>query len=57
MLAVPLVALVALRLSAVTFGGIGGDVVGATGEACRAVMLVAGSPFRDYVAPRYEPRR
>jgi adenosylcobinamide-GDP ribazoletransferase len=42
-LAAPLVALLSLRLSSMTFGGIGGDVVGATGEACRAVVLVAMS--------------
>jgi adenosylcobinamide-GDP ribazoletransferase len=42
-LAAPLVALLALRLSSMTFGGIGGDVVGATGEVCRAVVLVAMS--------------
>jgi adenosylcobinamide-GDP ribazoletransferase len=40
-LAAPLVALGALRISATMFGGIGGDVVGATGEACRAVVLIA----------------
>jgi adenosylcobinamide-GDP ribazoletransferase len=40
-LAAPLVALLSLRLSSMAFGGIGGDVVGATGEACRAVVLVA----------------
>jgi adenosylcobinamide-GDP ribazoletransferase len=40
-LAVPLVALLSLRLSGTAFGGIGGDVVGATGEMCRAVVLVA----------------
>ena len=40
-LAVPLVALGLLRISAAKFGGIGGDVVGATGEVCRAVVLVA----------------
>jgi adenosylcobinamide-GDP ribazoletransferase len=39
-LTVPLVALGALRIAATKFGGIGGDVVGATGEACRAVLLV-----------------
>ena len=39
-LAAPLVALLALRLSSMTLGGIGGDVVGATGEACRAVVLI-----------------
>jgi len=39
-LAVPLVAFCALRISHATFGGIGGDVVGATGEASRAVLLV-----------------
>ena len=40
-LAVPLVAVISLRLSGSAFGGIGGDVVGATGEACRAIVLVA----------------
>lgn len=40
-LAVPLVALGLLRISAAKFAGIGGDVVGATGEVCRAVVLVA----------------
>lgn len=40
LLAAPLVALIFLRVSKVAFGGIGGDVVGATGEACRAVVLV-----------------
>lgn len=40
-LALPLVGLGALRISAVKFGGIGGDVVGATGEVCRAVVLIA----------------
>lgn len=40
-LAAPLVALLSLRLSGTAFGGIGGDVVGATGEVCRAVVLVA----------------
>jgi adenosylcobinamide-GDP ribazoletransferase len=39
-LTVPLVALGALQISATKFGGISGDVVGATGEACRAVLLV-----------------
>jgi len=39
-LTVPLVALGALRLAAAKFGGIGGDVVGATGEVCRATLLV-----------------
>lgn len=38
---VPLVALFALRVAGTAFGGIGGDVVGASGEACRAVLLVA----------------
>jgi adenosylcobinamide-GDP ribazoletransferase len=42
-LAAPLVALTALRAAQAAFGGIGGDVVGATGEACRAVVLVAVS--------------
>ena len=40
-LAVPLVVLGALRVANAVFGGIGGDVVGATGEVCRAVVLVA----------------
>ena len=40
-MAVPLGAFGALRISAAKFGGIGGDVVGATGEACRAVVLIA----------------
>jgi adenosylcobinamide-GDP ribazoletransferase len=40
-LAVPLVALGLLRISVAKFGGIGGDVVGATGEVCRAVVLIA----------------
>ena len=39
-LAAPLVALISLRVSGSAFGGIGGDVVGATGEVCRTVMLV-----------------
>ena len=39
-LAVPLVALGALPIAGTMFGGIGGDVSGATGEACRAVVLV-----------------
>jgi len=41
MLAAPLVALVSLRTVQATFDGIGGDTVGATGEVCRAVVLVA----------------
>ncbi len=39
-LAVPLTALAALRISSRAFGGIGGDTVGATGEATRTVLLV-----------------
>jgi adenosylcobinamide-GDP ribazoletransferase len=39
-LAVPLVGLGALRISAAKFGGIGGDVVGATGEVSRAAILI-----------------
>jgi adenosylcobinamide-GDP ribazoletransferase len=39
-LSAPLTALAALRLSRRAFGGIGGDVVGATGEAARTVVLV-----------------
>jgi adenosylcobinamide-GDP ribazoletransferase len=37
----PLTALVALRVARQAFGGIGGDTVGATGEAARTVLLVA----------------
>jgi adenosylcobinamide-GDP ribazoletransferase len=40
-LAVPVAVLGALRVANTVFGGIGGDVVGATGEACRALLLVA----------------
>jgi adenosylcobinamide-GDP ribazoletransferase len=40
-LAAPLVALISLRISGSAFGGIGGDVVGASGELCRTVVLVA----------------
>lgn len=40
-LSVPLAALATLRMAQRIFGGIGGDVVGATGEATRAVLLVA----------------
>jgi adenosylcobinamide-GDP ribazoletransferase len=39
-LSAPLTALASLRLSRRAFGGIGGDVVGATGEAARTVLLV-----------------
>ena len=39
-LAVPLTVLVALPAARRTFGGIGGDVVGTTGEAARTVLLV-----------------
>ena len=39
-LSVPLTALGALRVARTAFGGIGGDIVGATGEATRAVLLV-----------------
>jgi len=39
-LTAPLVALGALRIAATKFGGIGGDVVGAAGEATRAVLLI-----------------
>jgi len=39
-LAVPLIAWGVLRIAATRFGGIGGDVVGAGGEACRAALLV-----------------
>ena len=40
-LTVPLTALVALGVARRAFGGIGGDVVGATGEVTRAVLLVS----------------
>jgi len=39
-LSVPLTTLAALWWSRGAFGGIGGDVVGATGEACRMMLLV-----------------
>jgi adenosylcobinamide-GDP ribazoletransferase len=39
-LSVPLTALAALRAARHAFGGIGGDSVGATGEAARTVLLV-----------------
>jgi adenosylcobinamide-GDP ribazoletransferase len=39
-LVAPLVALIGLRVAAAAFGGIGGDAVGTTGEACRAALLV-----------------
>lgn len=38
---VPVVALGAVRIARTGFGGIGGDVVGAAGEACRAVVLIS----------------
>jgi adenosylcobinamide-GDP ribazoletransferase len=38
-LSVPLTALVALQMARRTFGGIGGDIVGATGEVARAALL------------------
>jgi adenosylcobinamide-GDP ribazoletransferase len=40
-LSAPLTALVALQMARRTFGGIGGDVVGATGELARAALLVS----------------
>jgi len=40
-LAIPLAVLGALRIASGAFGGIGGDVSGATGEACRAILIVA----------------
>jgi adenosylcobinamide-GDP ribazoletransferase len=39
-LAAPLVALISLRVSRSAFDGIGGDVVGASGELCRTVVLL-----------------
>jgi adenosylcobinamide-GDP ribazoletransferase len=39
-LSAPLAALVALQLARRTFGGINGDVVGATGELARAALLI-----------------
>jgi adenosylcobinamide-GDP ribazoletransferase len=38
---VPLVVLLALVVARAAFGGIGGDAVGATGEVCRAALLVS----------------
>ena len=40
-LLVPLVALASVRLAGTAFGGISGDLVGASGEVGRAVLLVA----------------
>ena len=40
-LLIPLVALVALRVAGGAFGGIGGDVIGASGEVGRTVLLIA----------------
>ena len=40
-LAAPVVVLLALRVADRAFGGIGGDVCGATGELARVVLLVA----------------
>ncbi|MDQ3791573.1 MAG: adenosylcobinamide-GDP ribazoletransferase [Actinomycetota bacterium] len=40
-LSVALIVLISLRVTRRAFGGIGGDAVGATGEACRAALLVA----------------
>ena len=42
-LAAPLVALISLRVAGTKFDGIGGDIVGATGELCRTVVLIAVS--------------
>ena len=42
-LSAPVVALCALRVSRTAFGGIGGDATGATGETCRALLLVFAS--------------
>jgi adenosylcobinamide-GDP ribazoletransferase len=39
-LSAPIAALIGLAVSDRAFGGIGGDVSGATGEMCRALMLV-----------------
>lgn len=39
--AAPLVALISLRVARGAFDGIGGDVVGATGEVCRTVVLIS----------------
>jgi adenosylcobinamide-GDP ribazoletransferase len=39
--AAPLIALMSVRLAGAAFGGIGGDVVGTTGEVCRTVVLIA----------------
>jgi adenosylcobinamide-GDP ribazoletransferase len=40
-LSAPLTALLALQIARRAFGGIGGDVVGAAGEATRTVLLIA----------------
>jgi adenosylcobinamide-GDP ribazoletransferase len=47
-LSVPLTALAALQVARRTFGGIGGDVVGATGELARAALLVFLSALVQY---------
>jgi cobalamin synthase len=39
-LSIPLTALVALQMARRIFGGIAGDVVGATGELARTALLV-----------------
>ena len=39
-LSAPLVAFGALRIAAAKFGGIGGDIVGASGETARAALLI-----------------
>ncbi|CAN5835307.1 adenosylcobinamide-GDP ribazoletransferase [soil metagenome] len=39
--AAPLIALISVRVAGEAFGGIGGDVVGTTGEVCRTVVLIA----------------
>ena len=38
--AAPLIAVVSVRVAGGAFGGIGGDVVGTTGEVCRTVVLI-----------------
>jgi adenosylcobinamide-GDP ribazoletransferase len=41
--AAPLLALISVRIAGEVFGGTGGDVVGATGEVCRTIVLISVS--------------
>jgi cobalamin synthase len=42
-LSVPLMAMLALQIARRAFGGIGGDIIGAAGEATRTMILVVVS--------------